>query len=219
MIEYLDCCQCNKEVKHEYILCNLCHHWVDAGCAKLNKRDLDIISNDPHYGDWFCFSCVKSVFPMMEEHDFTQTEKESFKKYLDCSVCTKNVTGQSLCCCICSHWVHRKCIDNFSTKKSNSNNSGVCTESFEHMNAFYKNKDWFCPKCTVSIFPLVNLDDEDFIVICYGSQYNMTKNVENICKNIVKINVLDPFNDPEKYDPEEYDHISYLGGIDADRNF
>ena len=192
LIEYLDCSYCMKEVKHESVLCSICQHWTDADCAKLDKMDLNKI-NDHAYGDWFCYSCVSSIFPMMETHDFDIKEStNNFQKFLDCSVCTKNVTGQSLCCFMCSHWVHKRCIDKFSNKRYNSKNSTVpSVQSFDYMNTFYKNRDWFCPKCSESIFPLIGVDDDEFMAICYSSQYTMTKNIEKICKNLIKIDAFD----------------------------
>ena len=159
-IEYIECTICDKSVNYESILCNLCQSWVHPDCAGLNKRDLSTIGEES-YGDWYCPPCKSNIFPFQTNGTLDKSTIQltnEFKTYTDCSSCNKQVKGQSLCCGLCNHWVDKKCIGKFSNSRKRLGNM---TE-FEYMNDFYKNKDWFCPNCTGSIFPFCTLGEEDF---------------------------------------------------------
>ena len=165
LIEYLDCTICNKEVKYESIFCSICQHWLHPECSDLNRKDL-IKMGENYYGDWFCPPCSSSIFPfsMPIETKSTHEVNIEFQTYLDCSSCSKPVKGESMCCGICQHWVHNKYIGNFSSKRIIKNKNSIIVDSFENMNDFYKDRDWFCYECSRSIFPCFSLSDEDFLI-------------------------------------------------------
>ena len=84
-----------------------------------------------------------------------------------------------MCCQLCFHWVHKKCIGKFSKKGG----------TFEEMNSFYKNKDWFCFRCSRSIFPFMSLCDEDFLIACNGlDKRSMNNNLKNIQNKLSEMN-------------------------------
>ena len=148
-IEYLYCTICTKTVNYESIFCSLCQHWIHPDCAKLKRKDISTIG-DSSYGDWFCPPCSQSIFPYIESEEKLKTiESTEFITYNDCGTCFKKVQGDSICCGICKHWVHRKCIDKF------PKNRKLKTETFENVNNFYKDRDWFCFECSRPIFPVL----------------------------------------------------------------
>ena len=105
-MEFLDCSICKKEVKQESSFCNSCLHWVHPGCSGLTRKDLFDINND-FYGDWFCLPCLKDMFPLYPTFEDSQIESDEFTTYTDCSSCSQIVKGESMCCSLCSHWVHK----------------------------------------------------------------------------------------------------------------
>ena len=123
LLEYLDCSICCEEVKYESSFCNLCQHWIHPKCSNLNEYDLKQINQD-WYGDWFCLSCTKTIFPnILISNGETQcnlnlNNENYFKNYLDCSICKKIVKGESICCDLCKHWVHKRCIGKFTNKRN-----------------------------------------------------------------------------------------------------
>ena len=106
LIEFLDCSICKKEVKYESIFCNSCQHWTHPECAGLTRKDLFDINND-FYGDWFCLPCSNSMFPLYPTFEDIHVENNEFCTFTDCSSCSQTVKGESMCCSLCSHWVHK----------------------------------------------------------------------------------------------------------------
>jgi len=101
-----------------------------------------------------------------------------------------------MCCQLCFHWVHKKCIGKFSKKGG----------TFEEMNSFYKNKDWFCFRCSRSIFPFMSLCDEDFLIACNGlDKSSMNNNLKNIQNKLSEMNLFSETTDEENSDIDKFD--------------
>jgi hypothetical protein len=104
-----------------------------------------------------------------------------------------------MCCSLCKHWTHKKCIGKFSKIKG----------TFEEMNNFYKNKDWFCFECSRSIFPFLSLCDEDFLISCNNEldKSLLNNNLKNIQNKLSEINLFpettDDHSDIDKFDPDK----------------
>ena len=171
---------------------------------------------DCEYGDWFCSPCTEEIFPFSENKEIsTPTNKNKdtteFKTYTDCSSCSKQVKGESMSCSLCFHWVHKKCIGKFSNRrKLHSNKTNNMPETFENMNNFYKNKDWFCFQCSKSIFPFHSLSDEDFLISNNIDTNYQRKNFENLQNKLREINLLseidktgDKEGDFDRFDPDK----------------
>ena len=209
LIEYLDCPICTTEVQNESVLCQKCQHWVCAPCANVNKKQLAALSS-PAYGDWTCLKCHNNnghtnIDTMVDCQMKANELNEEYKTYTDCRICSKEVKGASLCCAICNFWVHRKCIGKFSLKGINS---------FESMNKFYKDKDWFCLQCSKDMFPFVGLLDDEFLLACLETFNYISPNIRKICQTLIDLNVL---NDADNGD-FKFDDKSLLEGIDPDKN-
>ena len=112
-------------------------------------------------------------------------------------MCKKQVKSNlSLYCSLCRHFTHKNCIGKFSNKRKNSIFSEYSLDSFEYMRQYYKNTDWDCPTCMESIFPAVALNEDDFLMICsVESHYNVSKNVKEICKKLMNINLFNTSDD------------------------
>ena len=214
LVEYLDCSMCMKEVENESIFCSACQHWVHADCAQLSRRDMKTMDKC-EYGDWFCLPCSQSIFPCFPTYNKLCKQKSEFNTHNECSSCLKVVKGESLCCSLCRHWVHKKCIGKFSNKRKNK--SELEADSFENMNNFYRDKDWFCYSCSMSIFPFCALDGDDFDLACHGLKVNNNKNFfETNYKKLfdtelfTEINKLDNTSDSEldKVDPDQNIHFN-----------
>ena len=129
------------------------------------------------YGDWFCPPCTGSIFPFSSQDinlNIHPNENKEFKTFTDCSSCSKQVKGEGMCCGLCKHWNHKKCIGKFSNKRPKGEKIDI--GSFENMNEFYKDTDWFCYKCSRSIFPFLSLKDEDFLITCSEFDKNVINN-------------------------------------------
>ena len=215
-IEYLDCTICKKEVKYESIFCSLCQHWVHPDCVDLKRNDL-LKMGENKYGDWFCSPCTDEIFPFLESLEIDKSFEQNLKNnsefitHTDCSSCSKQVKGESMCCSLCSHWVHKKCISKFSNRrKLHSKQTNSMPETFENMNNFYKNKDWFCFQCSKSIFPFLSLSDEDFLISSNLDNNDHRKTIENMKNKLREINLLSEINesdskecDFDKFDPDK----------------
>ena len=70
------CLQCNKDVVNDAIECSLCLSWSHRSCAKLSKKDLQLLSRDGNY--WYCTDCI-SVFPYssIDEDEFTYLHSQA----------------------------------------------------------------------------------------------------------------------------------------------
>ena len=179
---------------------------MHAQCAGINRKELSEISS-PAYGDWYCGPCKNNTgAPSELENDAL---KEEYITFLNCSICTKKVKGESLCCALCRHWVDKKCIGKFSTKIKN----GI-DNTFKSMNEFYKDQDWFCFECSKNIFPLIGLPDDEFLLSCLEAYNNISPNMREICRTLINLNVL---NDDIESGDFKFDEKSILGGIDPDK--
>ena len=221
MIEYTDCTICTKEVLYESILCQNCQHWIHAHCAGVNRNELKSIGEL----DWFCLPCIQELNPNgrtdMSEIPYINTLdsinntvsklKDEYQTFPDCSICTKHVKGESLCCAFCKHWVHRKCIGKFS-------NRGKFREidSFDSMNEFYKEHDWFCLECLKTMFPLISLPDDEFLLACLETFNCVSPGMREISRSLIHLIHLDALNDDT--DNFKFDEKSLLDGIDPDKN-
>ena len=63
LVEYLECTVCQKSVKYEGILCELCRHWSHPDCYDLNSKDLASMNADQ--SDWFCGKCLEENLPIL----------------------------------------------------------------------------------------------------------------------------------------------------------
>ena len=55
--------KCNKNVSSDAIECYLCLSWSHRTCAKLTKKELELLSINDNY--WYCNECL-AVFPYIE---------------------------------------------------------------------------------------------------------------------------------------------------------
>ena len=206
LIEYTDCTICSKEVLHESILCQTCQHWIHAECAGVNRNELISIGSSA-FGDWMCQSCSGSE--MADTPCLTNLNlMEEYQTFTYCSICTKQVKGESLCCAFCKHWVHRKCIGKFSNRGKYKE-----IDSFESMNEYYKEQDWFCLECLKDMFPLISLPDDEFLLACLETFKCISPSMREICRSLIHLDVLNDDTDNFKFDEK-----SLLDGIDPDKN-
>ena len=169
-LEFLDCPICSKQVKYESIYCNHCQHWVHPQCNLINRQKLSELNNLPD--DWYCLKCNLNIFPNQLLNTITIKKSkfkdkvilEEFKTFKDCTICFKLVSGhETLSCSDCRHWIHKKCIGNFSNR--------IEFQSFLH---YYSNKPWDCPLCLSEKLPFVLLDDEEFHLLLLENNINLT---------------------------------------------
>ena len=218
-IELLDCSCCLKQVKYEGILCELCQHWVHPECNSIDPKTLHELDLSKY--EWWCTKCTTNIYPkyLMEEEPTTAIYQSfNYKTFDDCSICNKNVkSNRSICCTLCNHWVHSKCIDCFTTK-SNSLNSFL---------NYYKDKDWFCPQCLSDALPFINLNNMDFQILCFEEMNHTSISSPSLREICIKlqtmnmfdklphaINVEDENNDSDNLDPDlhfkNYDNCKYI---------
>ena len=78
------CSYCGKNVISDAIECSLCMLWCHRSCAKLSKKQLEILSKDNDY--WYCKSC-KSVFPFYtvdeDEFAYIHTDIDGTAEFID----------------------------------------------------------------------------------------------------------------------------------------
>ena len=75
-----DCTICKKDVKTNIAInCGLCRHWVHGKCLGLsNKHKFHTFSEYYKHEDWFCYECLKDVFPFISllfEADLCKKER------------------------------------------------------------------------------------------------------------------------------------------------
>ena len=210
LVEYLECTVCDKKVKYEGILCDICHHWSHPDCYGLNRRDL--ASLNVSQSDWFCGKCVQENLPILSHPCVSETEthkSDTFTTYAECSICSKEVKNvQSINCSLCHHWVHSKCLSNFTTN------------SFKAFNATYENQDWFCPPCLAETLPFLGLNDEDFYLTCLEVSKNADLSsieLKTICTQLQNMRMYEPTSNDEK---DVYDNLSgEHNQLDPDNHF
>ena len=79
------------------------------------------------------------------------------------------------------------------------------------MNEFYRDKDWFCPSCSRSIFPFLSLNEEDFLITSLELGKNkitkIIKNIQDRLKTFNFFSVVQEHNETEcdfdKFDPDK----------------
>ena len=217
LIEFQDCSICNKQVKYESIFCNLCQHLVHPYCNGIDKQTLSELGKCED--DWYCFNCNLKIYPnyLLNNKIKSKTEvnkSKALKEFItfkDCSVCSKNVTGnQTLSCSMCKHWVHKKCIGQFKNK----------TE-FQDFLHYYSNKPWDCPNCIAEILPFIFLDNNNFHMLLMEIYTKPTYlNKDNIETTYAKLKDRHFYN-PKETAANNNDHKpdKQLNDIDPDLNY
>ena len=204
-LEFLTCSVCSLDVKYQGILCDTCKCWNHPDCNDIDNVTLNLLSNANV--KWQCQCCNG----MIDNGD--KTKNCLFETFTDCSICTKQVkTNISINCSICMHWVHAKCIDNFKRNE------------FKCFNDFYKDRDWYCPKCLSLALPFTELDNKDFYIFCLETKYN-TKLTTNMIKNIChqlnstslfeKISYEDDISEKHDFEGENLDPSKYFDRNDT----
>ena len=84
------CGICNRNVLTNAIECTLCKYWIHNKCAKLNAKQLRLLSGVNQ--DWFCENCT-NVFPFsnidntefrLVNSDLNVKDQELFERYEKC---------------------------------------------------------------------------------------------------------------------------------------
>ena len=212
LVEYLECTVCQKSVKYEGILCELCRHWSHPDCYDLNSKDLASMNADQ--SDWFCGKCLEENLPILsfqKESEPKTSKADSFKTHIECSICSKDVKNvQSINCSLCHHWVHAKCIHKFSAR------------SFREFNRTYKNQDWFCPPCLAEALPFIELNNEDFYVTCLEISRNTdlsSSELKTICKQLQNMKMYDQLSFNDNNDSDHHDLFDKHNQLDPDNHF
>ena len=166
-LEFLNCSVCSNIVKYQGIMCNQCNCWNHPECNDIDPITLRLL-NDTDI-QWKCKSCSGTLIDMKNDKSTPQL----FETFVDCIICTKQVKcNRSICCSICNHWVHAKCIDSFKGSE------------YKVFHEFFRYRDWYCPKCLASTLPFIELDNKEFIITCLELINNTdltTDMVKNIC--------------------------------------
>ena len=215
-IEFLDCSICTNQVKYESIFCDICQHWVHPYCNSISKKDLSDLSTISE--NWHCLKCSLDIYPnyLMTQKlplSYHKSNKKAdiqgeFITHNDCSVCCKKVTGhETLACCTCNHWVHKKCIGYFSNR----------TE-YQNFLKYYSTKEWDCPICTAEMLPFTLLEHEEFFMLLLDMNTKTTYlNKENFQKIFIKLRNVNFFSDVDE-SHKDPDSNNYLNNIDPDIN-
>ena len=154
LVEFLDCTICKRNVNYESIFCNTCYHLIHPSCNGLNRAQFELVGKTDE--PWSCLNCNKprNINKKDNSVNINSPKQDEFKTFDDCKICKKKVTGnKTLSCRTCRHWMHKKCIGNF------TNNT-----EFSDFLKYYSDKDWDCPSCTAKILPFILLDDDEFLL-------------------------------------------------------
>ena len=217
LIEFQDCSICNKQVKYESIFCNLCQHLVHPYCNGINKQNLSELSKSDE--DWYCLNCNLKIYPNYllnneikpkTKFDKSKAIKE-FTTFKDCSVCSKNVTGnETLACSMCNHWVHKKCIGIFKNRAE-----------FQDFLHYYSTKPWDCPTCTANMLPFIFLDNNKFHMLLMDMYTKPTYlNKDNIETTYTKLKDRQFYNPKDNaLDNNDRKLDKQLNDIDPDLNY
>ena len=216
LLEFQDCPICKNLVKYESIFCDSCQHLVHPYCNGINRDEFDNLSKKSD--TWYCLKCnslagTKNFTKHSQEFSVHKNLKDSLEKeyitYDDCSVCSKKVTGiETLACSSCKHWLHKKCIGNFSSRNE-----------YQNFLKYYSTKEWDCPICRAEQLPFVLLSNKDFSLLLLELNekplYINKNNFQEIYTQLIKSG--DFFTIPSIYEQEE--NNNYLDDIDPDLNF
>ena len=175
LIEFLECPFCHKEVKYEGIFCNSCQSWAHPSCCGMTARQLKEITDSSKV--WNCHCCTKQNISNSNKTELDRL----YETFTDCSICSKRVkSNQSICCTLCKHWVHSRCLKIYQNS------------DFKVFNENYKNTDWFCTKCMEDTLPCISMDDDDFQLFCFENQqvYLNTSEVKSKCKQLLKTDMF-----------------------------
>lgn len=214
-LEFINCPICDNIVKYHGILCSLCQCWVHPNCNGIdNEKNLKQIGDQ--VSDWICHKCTLDIFPnyivdeQYQRHQLQHNKSNAFETYGSCSECNKKVkTNRSICCTLCKHWVHGKCIDYFSTS----------TQSFSAFLKYYEHNDWFCPSCLSDTLPFIDLNNKDFFIYCLEEMKQATlktDEMQSICNELSQTNMFDKIKHSVKTSEESHNNRDDL---DPDMHF
>ena len=202
LLEFKDCSVCTKIVKFEAIYCNECHHWIHPACEKIGKDELKRLGNSSE--DWSCRVCNN------RKHINNVTYNSVLDEYLthdDCQVCSNKVAGSgTLCCSNCRHWIHKKCIGEFTSRSE-----------FSDFLQYYSDREWECPPCKAKQLPFIMLANDEFyaeLIDIFNNPIYLNRN--NFQKIYNKINQKDFYHTDENSNENKNNTID---NHDPDLNF
>ena len=218
LLEFIGCTVCYKDVLYESIFCSICLHWSHASCNNLKKNDLYVMSSN-NYGDWICHDCIASILPcintpyntidntdLMINNNINNNNHDDFVTFDECTNCYKIVkSNKSVCCSICRHWVHQRCIGSFKTSKY--------INELTSFLKFYKDKDWFCYSCSQTIFPFLTLTDYDYNLIMLENTLTTTLSTTEIQESCITLDELNLFENSYTHSTNNI-HEDYLDDTD-----
>ena len=171
------CKICSKPYKSRAILCNLCNHWIHAGCTDLSAEQFNKLgsSDTPFY----CSLCVCSLFPFAKLNNsqfISVTKYNPFLKALPsnkakpkhpCKHCYKSCRANQkcICCDICNIWCHFNCT----------------SMTLSQFNDFADNSSmpYFCSPCMSDILPINCLESRDHCKVYDSKDYLSLSNVKD----------------------------------------
>ena len=207
LIEIVDCSICNETVQYEGVLCDTCQCWVHPACNGLTPLDIKEL-NDTQT-TWQCNKCNPP--PQSIYTDKNEKLKLYFETFDDCKMCQKPVkTNQSICCALCRHWIHGKCLRIFRKGE------------FKQFNDKLKHTDWYCPKCMDENLPFHNLSDEELAFHCFESNNvhidTSSEQMKVIFKQLNQSNMFDKhIFDNDDANSRQYDND--ITNMDPDAHF
>ena len=207
LIEIVDCSICNETVQYEGVLCDTCQCWVHPACNGLTPLDIKEL-NDTQT-TWQCNKCNPP--PQSSYTNKNEKLKLYFETFDDCKMCQKPVkTNQSICCALCRHWIHGKCLRIFRKGE------------FKQFNDKLKHTDWYCPKCMDENLPFHNLSDEELAFHCFESNNvhidTSSEQMKVIFKQLNQSNMFDKhIFDNDDANSRQYDND--ITNMDPDAHF
>ena len=173
------------------ITCNACTNNYHISCVGLNNHTIGTVNTC----NWNCFRCNNDIFPFntitpsqIETLSYNSLDtikhtnklrtinfvppKKTNDQYIDsCSVCSKKVnnTNKAIPCPDCKHFVHKKC----------------CQLTQSEINDLKRSYNiWECLNCTVSKFPLAQVDDDEIHLDAFNSncKYNSKQSLADARK-------------------------------------
>ena len=180
---------------------------IHPSCNGLNRAQFELLGKTDE--PWSCLNCNKprNINKKDNSVKINLPKQDEFKTFDDCKICKKKVTGnKTLSCRTCRHWMHKKCIGNF------TNNT-----EFSDFLKYYSDKDWDCPSCTAEILPFILLDDDEFLLELLDIFYKIPYIDKNYYKKILtKLNKIEFYN---TNDNNEKTTSTGLDHIDPDLNY
>ena len=165
-----------------------------------------------------CTTCTIDIFPMTQDIDHhngntikQQTDvTNDLLTYPTCNKCDKKVTSNaSICCTLCRHWIHQKCVGKFRKKE------------FKDFLLYYHNKDWFCESCNEDIFPFQKMNDEDFRIMCLENTLNeplTSQEMKDMCTTLSDLSLINNKNKFEDLYSTGPDILENETNLDALKN-